>query len=95
MRLMTQRGLAMFCFLFPTVDVHEVAQVISFTTLMRKRSRGVTADTEDDAIVMRAVRKLNTTGLDADRSETKKKKFQEFKESMSSYTSCVLYILNG
>ena len=81
----------MFCFLLPTVDVHEVAQVISSTTLIRKRSRGVTADTEDDAIVIRAIRRGNTTGLDALRSETQKKKFQEFKESMSSYTSCVLY----
>ena len=81
----------MFCFLLPTVDVHEVAQVISSTTLIRKRSRGVTADTEDDAIVIRAIRRGKTTGLDALRSETQKKKFQEFKESMSSYTSCVLY----
>ena len=91
MRVMTQCGLAMFCFLFPIVDVHEVAQVISSTTLIRKRSRSVTADTEDDAIVIRAIRRGNTTGLDALRSETQKKKFQEFKESMSSYTSCVLY----
>ena len=90
MRVMTQFGLAMFCFLFPIVDVHEVAQVIS-STLIRKRSRGVTADTEDDAIVIRAIRRGHTTGLDALRSETQKKKFQEFKESMSSYTSCVLY----
>ena len=90
LRVMTQFGLAMFCFLFPIVDVHEVAQVIS-STLIRKRSRGVTADTEDDAIVIRAIRRGHTTGLDALRSETQKKKFQEFKESMSSYTSCVLY----
>ena len=36
-----------------------------------------------DAIVMRAVRNA--------KSETQKSKFPEFKESMSSYTSCVLY----
>ena len=43
-------ALAMFCFLLPTVDVHEVAQVISSTTLIRKRSRGVTADTESSMV---------------------------------------------
>lgn len=63
------------------VDVHEVAHAAP-SNLMRRRSRGIRKETEDDNLLCKQIRKgTSSAGLHLLRTEDQKRKFNEFKDS--------------